>query len=199
MWAIGTGGIGTVTRSGARGVALLTLRTAMKRTFTRRLARKIVVNLAKDTTKAILAGTMKFATTFSKTYYTEAKMQRLANRTRSGQAVDRLVYDVSLKKAAGEFVATFITTLLDLRLDKLLKETGYSAIQQELSKRIIQAFGTNIPATFINGIAKAWAAEDQHPGSFPNQLAKELLSELKNRFTSLVKVDFKKAGEAIMK
>lgn len=195
-WALASGGIGSAARGGGRRALLLTLRQARRHIATRIVARKFVVYLSKNSAKATMAGTRAFMNEFAKTYRSESKKQGLASRASAGSNVDRKSFEVALKKAAGAFASSFITTLLDIGLDKVMKDSGYSAIQNAVSKRIIQAF-TGAPEMFIKAISAAWAAEAQNPGSFDDQLAKNMFSELKARFTSLAKVDFKNIGESL--
>ena len=194
-WALASGGASTAARSGGRQAILFTLRQARRRIATRILARKIVTGLAKDSTKATLAATQSFAKTFAKTYEDESKKQGFANQ--SGKELDRHAFDVALTKAAGAFVATFITQLLNMQLEGGLKGSGYSEIEKELTKRIVQAFGTNIPSYFTKAIADAWAAEQQVPGTFADNLGKALIKELKGGFTSIVSIDFKNVGQSL--
>ena len=199
MMAVGTGGVSSVGRGVGRKALLMTLKAARRRVATRILARKIMTSLAKNSTKATLAGLKAFATTFAKVYRKNTDQQKLAQQKAAGKDIDRKAFDVALKEAAGAFVAAFVSALLGSSVDKIVKNSGYSEVQQEISKRIINAFGTNIPAVFINGIAKAWAAETQNPGTFEESLGKSLIDGLKSAFTSLVSVDFKKVGETLAK
>jgi hypothetical protein len=197
LWSLGTGGAGLALRGGGRRVALLTLRQAMRHTVTRRLARKVVVKLGKDTTKATLAASTAFAKAFAKSYYVETKKQNFAGRSPGGGQVDRQAFDASLKRAAGEAASAFLGTLLGLPMDRRIGTSGYGELQAEIAKRIVSAFGTQIPGGFAKAIAHAWAAEDQKPGSFSNELVKGLLAELRSSFASLVKVDFKRVAESL--
>ena len=194
--AVATGFVGSVARAGARRAALFTLRQAMRVSATRILARKIVVGLAKDSGKATVAAATSFSKTFASTYRIEAQKQRIADRSK-GAEVNRRAFDVALTKAAGAAVASFVSTLLDLPLSRMLKSSGYGEVEKELSKRIIKAFGTKVPATFVKAIADAWAAELQRPGAFDEAFGKAMQSELKARFKSLVEIDFKSICKSV--
>ncbi len=192
-----TGGFSSAARGGARGAALFTLKQARRYVATRVVARKIVVNLAKGSVKATIAATTEFLRVFAKTYKSESTKQTLAQR--AGGEIDRHAYDVAIRKAAGASAAKFITSLLNISLDKMLKNAGYGKIQEEFSKRIIQAFGTNIPAIFTKSLANAWANESQRKGAFEETLAKELYNEVLASMKSIVGIDFKSVGEALSK
>ena len=156
-----------------------------------------MVRLSRDTGKATAAGTLAFIREFAKVYRHESRGQKVARRTKQGQQVDRRAFEAGLKKAAGAFAATFISTLLGLGLDKVMKEAGYGKVKEAIAKRIIQSFAGGMPEVFIKAISSAWAAEAQHPGSFGSALEKELLTELKAHFSSMVTADFKQIGEAL--
>lgn len=188
--AMATGGVGAAGRGAARRAALFTLRRARRHVASRMVARKLVVYLAKDTGKATVAGTAAFCRDFATVYRARSRQQRTGK-------VERDPFRNALIKGAGSFAASFISTLLGVKLDRVIKRADYGPVREAIANRIIQSFAGGIPEVFIKAISTAAAAETNKRGTFASTLESELLKELKAHFSSMVTADFKLIGESL--
>jgi len=187
------GGVSGVARTGARGVVKYALKEAIKHSGKKVIIRKVWLSIRSNLGQTIVKATRDYLLAFAKELRAGNEIQELGEKAKSGNLKNEVLQVANLV-AWKAFVNTLITESLTPGLNKIVRNSGLSAIQQEVSKRLSTPFTIGIPTMFVTAIADAATKSRNNPNDFNKHFTDALQKDLITKLKAIVSIDLKKIG-----